>query len=449
MKKLLIILMVLFNVSANAKTNYTTVTLANGLQAYLIEDHRQPIAVSMVWYNIGSADEKPGKSGIAHLLEHLMFKGTDKIPPQEFSKIIARLGGVDNASTSADYTNYYQMINVENLDKALAMEADRMENLKLSEEDFQTELAVVIQERQQRIDNSPWGRFYEKIMSALYTHLPYKIITTGTMADLDNLTRQDALDWYKSYYRPNNAKIIIIGDVSPYDFKRLITEKFANLKEKEFSIKAWANEPLYKEPKRLEIEDKQIKSPSYYKIFRVPSAFAGVNGAKPNQQDMYNLIILESLLANSKSSYLYQELVLDQQVANSVGVDYSPVSKAETTFDFSLQIKDEISKENAEKTLRLSLDKFITEFNDVEKLETAKTEIKASQIYSKDDSIAFARSLGKFISAGGTIEQYDQFFTNIDSVTQESLKATAKKYLQSNQYMDAWLTPAPKKAKSK
>ncbi|HAG52736.1 MAG TPA: peptidase M16, partial [Alphaproteobacteria bacterium] len=195
MKKLLIIFMLAFSFNANAKTEYTKLTLDNGLQAYLIEDHRQPIAINMLWYNVGSADEVQGKSGLAHLLEHLMFKGTDNIPPQEFSKIIARLGGVDNASTSFDYTNYYQLINTKNLSKAMSMEADRMENLKLSEQDFQTERDVVIQERHQRIDNSPWGRFYEKVMTSLYSELPYKIITTGTVEDLNNLTRQDSIDW--------------------------------------------------------------------------------------------------------------------------------------------------------------------------------------------------------------------------------------------------------------
>lgn len=441
MKKLLIILMVLFSINANAKTDYTKITLGNGLQAYLIEDHRQPIAVSMMWYNVGSGDEIAGKSGIAHLLEHLMFKGTDKIPPQEFSKTIARLGGVDNASTSGDYTNYYQLINTKNLSKAMAMEADRMENLKLSEEDFQTERAVVIQERQQRIDNSPWGRFYEKIMSTLYLQLPYKIITTGVMEDLNNLTRQDALNWYNSYYAPNNAKLIVVGDLKPEEFKKLVSENFAHVKQKFFQTNKWPNEPLYTDIKNLTVEDKQVKSSTYYKIFRVPSAFAGIAGQSYEKSDMFNLMILENLLANSKSSYLYQQLVLDQQIANSVGVDYSPISRAETTFDFSLQIKDDVSKQNAEKSLETAINQFIEEFSDENKLAAAKLEIKASQIYAKDDSIAYARSIGKFLSAGGTVEEYDQFFTGIDLVSIESIKETAKKYLQGKQVLNAWLTP--------
>lgn len=444
MKKLLICLMVLFSFNASANTNYTKLTLDNGMQAYLIEDHRQPIAVSMIWYKVGSADEAVGKSGIAHLLEHLMFKGTDKIPPQEFSKIIARLGGVDNASTSSDYTNYFQLINTRNLDKAMSMEADRMENLKLSEDDFQTERAVVIQERQQRIDNSPWGRFYEKIMSSLYDVLPYRVLTTGTMDDLNNLTRQDALNWYKSYYAPNNAVLLVVGDLTPEKFKELANNNFSAVKAKPFKRNTWPIEPLYKEPKRLEVKDQQVKAPTYYKIFRVPSAFNGVAGQAYNKNDMFNLMVLESLIAGSKASFLYKELVLDQQVVNSVGVDYSPISRAETTFDFSLQVKDNMDNQLIEKALVAGINKFINTFNNEEKLQAAKNEIKASQTYAKDDSISFARSLGKFLNSGGTVEQYDMFFTGIDSVTLETLKDTAKKYLQTKQYMDAWLLPKVK-----
>tara|TARA_Y100001960_G_scaffold313821_1_gene377269 strand:+ start:1186 stop:2520 length:1335 start_codon:yes stop_codon:yes gene_type:complete len=444
MKKLLIMLMVFLSFNANAKTEYTKLTLENGMQAYLIEDHRQPIAINMVWYKAGAADEKPEKAGIAHLLEHLMFKGTDKIPPQEFSKIVARLGGMDNASTSQDYTNYYQLINVKNLGKAMAMEADRMENLKLSEEDFKTERDVVIQERKQRYDNRPMGRFYEKVMNELYDLSPYKIITIGTIETINNLTRQDALDWYNSFYAPNNAILTVIGDVTPAEFKILVEENFGKVKAKAFSHPIWPVEPLYKEPKNLVVEDNQIKAPTYYKVYRAPSAFAGVAGEAFNQNDIYNLIVLENIIANSKSSMLYQDLVLDQQIVNGIGASYSPIGRTESTFDFYLQVKDNMDIKSVEKSLQASINKFITEFNDEDKLNAAKTEIKASQIYAKDDAIAYARSIGQFLSAGGTVEQFDTFFNGIDHVTIKSLKQTAKRYLQSDQYMNAWLVPAKK-----
>jgi zinc protease len=449
MQKLLIILMVLLSFNANAKTNYTKVTLDNGLKAYLIQDHRQPIAVSMVWYNIGSADEVAGKSGLAHLLEHLMFKGTDKIKPQEFSKTIAKLGGVDNASTSTDYTNYYQLINIKNLDKALSMEADRMQNLKLSETDFQTERDVVKQERVQRIDNSPWGRFYEKVMFGLYDKLPYKNITTGSMEDLNNLTREDALNWYKSYYTPNNATVVIVGDLTPEEFKKLINKNFANIASKNISKKTWPTEPLYKNSKSLEVADKQIKSSSYYKIFRTPSYFSGLAGQGVNKNDIYNLIALSDLLGNAQSGFLYKELVLNKNLANSVGLDYSPISKAETTFDISIQVKNNIKQKDVEQALDIAINNFIEQFNNQEKLESIKNRMKASQIYLKDDSMAYAQSIAKFITAGGTIEEYDSLFENIDNITINSIKEVTSKYLTGEQFLKAWLTPQPTKQANK
>lgn len=441
-KNLLCVFMLLLSLSANAETNYTKINLENGLQAYLIEDHRQPIAVHMLWYNAGSADEVAGKSGLAHLLEHLMFKGTDNIPPQEFSKIIAKLGGVDNASTSFDYTNYYQLINTESLDEAMFMEADRMQNLKLSEQDFQTERAVVIQERKQRIDNSPFGRFYEKVMDALYDESPYRIITTGTMADLNNLTRQDALDWYKRYYAPNNAILLVVGDLTPEEFEIMVKKNYSDLKPQEIAHQTWATEPLYKESKELIVEDKQVRSPTYYKLIRTPSFFTGVAGAEVEKSEIYDLLVLQELLAGSNTSYLYEQLVLNQEIANSVASDYSPIGRTETTFDFYIQVKDDVSIEKMQKSLNFALDEFANNFNDQEKLETAKVKIKASQVYAKDDAMSFARMMGKFLSAGGSIEDYDEFFIKLDEVSIESLQKTAQKYFSSKQQLDAWLIPA-------
>ncbi|HAG53179.1 MAG TPA: hypothetical protein DCL21_05275, partial [Alphaproteobacteria bacterium] len=206
----------------------------------------------------------------------------------------------------------------------------------------------------------------------------------------------------------------------------------------------WATEPRYKSEKELIVKDKQVRSPTYYKIFRVPSLFAGIAGEEVDENEIYNLIILSQLLGSSNTSYLYEKLVLNQEVANSVSSDYSPVGRTEATFDFNLQVKDGVSISTMEKALEFALDSFINDFNDQEKLEIAKTNIKASQVYAKDDAMAFARSMGKFLSAGGSIEQYDAFFNKIDAVTLDSLKQTAKKYLQSDQVLDAWLVPEDK-----
>mgnify|MGYP000273776602 CR=1 FL=1 len=448
-KNLLCVFMLMLSFNANAKTNYTNLTLENGLQAYLIEDHRQPIAVHMMWYKAGSADEVAGKSGLAHLLEHLMFKGTDKIAPQDFSKIIAKLGGIDNASTSFDYTNYFQMINTKNLSKAMSMEADRMENLKFSEEDFQTERSVVIQERKQRIDNSPWGRFYEKVMAALYEEMPYKTITTGTLEDLDNLTRKDSIDWYNTYYAPNNAILLVVGDLTPEKFKELVEKNYSRLKPQEINHDKWNIEPKFEEPKKLVVNDKQVKSPTYYKIFRTPSFFKGIAGEEVNKNDIYNLIVLKELLGGSNTSYLYEKLVLNQELANSISADYTPIGRNESTFDFYLQVKDGVSISKMEKALNFTIDEFTNNFNDQEKLDIAKTKITASQIYARDDAMAFARMMGKFLSAGGKIEDYDDLFIKLDEVSIESIKSTAKKFLSSDQVLDAWLLPESKDVEKK
>lgn len=445
MKKIILTLFAaVLALNAYAHTQYTKLVLDNGLEAYLIQDHRQPIAINMVWYKVGSADEVLGKSGLAHLHEHLMFKGTDKIAPQDFSKQIAKLGGVDNASTSFDYTNYYQLINTQNLSTAMGMEADRMTNLKFSEQDFQTERDVVIQERKQRIDNSPWGRFYEKFMGEMYSTMPYKIITTGTMEDLNNLTRQDSLDWYKKYYSPNNAVVLIVGDLQPEEFKKLVQKHYGDIKSSNVEPTKWATEPLFDKSKRLEVKDKQVKSANYFKSFRVPSVKSGVAGEKVDMKELANLTVLAELMAGSKTSYLYNKIILDDDIANSISADYSPISRAETTFDITLQVKDGVSIEKTEKVVDKAIHDFINNFNDKEKLEIAKTKIRASQVYAIDDAMSYSRLIGKILTVGATIEMYDSYFHSINDVTLESLKQTANKYLHSDQYMNAWLMPEDK-----
>ena len=214
---------------ARATPRVVEFTLGNGLQVLVIPDHRAPVVTQMIWYKVGAADEPPGSSGIAHFLEHLMFKGTDAIPPGQFSKIVAKNGGEDNAFTNHDVTAYFQRVAKDRLPTVMAMEADRMANLRLSKEDVATERDVILEERRSRVDNDPSSILQEQMMAALYTKHPYGIPIIGWAHEVAALDRDDALSFYKRFYAPNNALLVVAGDVEPDEVRKLAEETFGKL----------------------------------------------------------------------------------------------------------------------------------------------------------------------------------------------------------------------------
>ncbi len=303
---------------AKASPRTTEFTLANGLQVLVIPDHRAPVVTQMVWYKVGAADEPPGSSGIAHFLEHLMFKGTEEIPPGQFSKIVAKNGGDDNAFTNHDITAYFQRVAKDRLPMVMAMEADRMANLRLSEEDVVTERNVILEERRSRIDNDPSSILQEQMMAALYTNHPYGIPVIGWEHEIAALDRDDALGFYKRFYAPNNALLVVAGDVEPGEVKRLAEETFGKIApNKSLNGRIRPHEPEHAAPVRVELDDPRAGRLTVQRYYLAPSYTSAAAG------EAEALDLLMRIAVKGSTSRLYRRLVVEQKKAASAGGWYS------------------------------------------------------------------------------------------------------------------------------
>ena len=415
-------------VSAHA-LDFDRYELENGLEVIVVPDHRAPVVVNFVWYRTGAADEVAGKTGIAHVLEHLMFKGTKDIPPGEFSKIIARNGGKDNAFTSLDYTAYYQKIAKDRLEVAMRMEADRMGNLELAEKDFQTERDVVLEERRWRVESKPVSRFYEALQSTFFTSHPYGRPVIGWKKDLEGLTRQDALDWYNQGYAPNNATLILVGDITLEEAKPLVAKTYGKVAKRDVLRPAWLQEPVFKSPKVYRKIDKEVKVPNYIKMYRAPSRFLGVAGSKEGTEDALALSLASDILGGGKTSRLYKTLVQEMKIANAVFMGYTAVMRNESSVDISAQPKPDIKLSQLETAIQKVVDNFIKNGVDDKELQRAKSKMLSLDVYARDDPFVSAYHLGKWIVSGGRAQDFDNWIEEVKLITVDDVQRAAAKYL--------------------
>src|SRR5262245_30391519 len=302
--------------AAAAVFNPSTITLANGLQVVVIENHRAPVVTHVVWYRVGDADEMPGKTGIAHFLEHLMFKGTKTVPPGAFSEIVARLGGNENAFTTEDYTAYFQSVAVEHLEEMMKLEADRMANLVLTDDVVMPERDVILEERRQRIDNDPGAQLMEMARSALFLNHPYRMPTIGWENEMRGLTTADAIAWHTKWYEPGNAIVVISGDVTMDKVRPLAEKYYGVLPAAVVPARVRPDEPVQFAPRRLTKEDPRVQLASWTRIYEAPSYHRGA------KEHAYALEVLAELLGGSTSSRLYRSLVVQQKVATGAGTGY-------------------------------------------------------------------------------------------------------------------------------
>lgn len=424
---------------ANA-LEFDTFSLDNGLTVYVIEDHRAPVALNFVWYPIGAGDEVEGKTGIAHMLEHLMFKGTKNIPPQEFSKIVARYGGQDNAFTSYDYTAYYQKVGVDNVEKMMEIEADRMRGLTFTDTEFLPERDVVMEERRLRTDSKPMARFYEKLMHLHMPHHPYGRPIIGWMKDIQGYTSEMAHDWYKQWYQPSYATLIVAGDVTLKQVKEWVSKTYAQVPNtKEITRPTWSVEPLFEKPKRVEHIDAEIKVPAFVRLYRTPSYFEGIAGEAVSQKDILPLSLLSYVLGSGSTSKLYKTLVKEQKKAVSVSTHYASISRGESSFDFYLTPAEGISLSEAEKALDIELQRILAE-KDIseEDLERAKTQFLAADVYGRDDLFVTTYHFGRWLSSGGKAEHFDDWMEEIKEVSVEDLFRVAHTYFNDQQSTTAY-----------
>jgi zinc protease len=414
----------------------TTFRLANGLEVVVITNMRAPIVTHMVWYHVGSADEPRGKSGIAHYLEHLMFKGTEQIKPGEFSRTIARNGGRDNAFTTHDYTAYYQNVAVDRLPLVMRMEADRMANLNLTDAVARPELDVVLEERRTRTDNEPASRLYEQAQAALFIHHPYGIPIIGWENEIRALDYRDALAFYRTWYAPNNATVVVAGAVTAADVRPLVEQYYGPLQARPVPARVRVAEPEHVAAVRLEMTSDRVRQPSWSRRYVAPSHHAG------ETQHAYALELLSEILGGGETSRLNRSLVVDQQIAASAGADYE-ASRLDLG-SFVIYASPRPGREIAE--LERAVEAEVRRVRDAgvtdDELARAKLRLRAAAVYALDSLSTGARTLGTALSTGGTVDDVESWPERIGAVTVEQVRDAARAVLKDDTAVTSLLKPA-------
>ncbi|WP_342709711.1 pitrilysin family protein [Bradyrhizobium sp. B124] len=407
-------------------------TLQNGLQVVVIADHRTPVVTQMIWYKVGSADEPPGKSGLAHFLEHLMFKGTSKHPANEFSQTVLRVGGKQNAFTGFDYTSYFQHVPREQLGKMMEFEADRMTGLILKDENVLSERDVVLEEFNMRVANNPGERLTEQMMASLYLNHPYGRPIIGWRQEIEKLDREDALAFYKRFYAPNNAILIIAGDVDPKEIRPVVEEKFGAIPPQP-SIPAERLRPLEPTPaasRTVTLTDPRVEQPVLRRYYLVPSA---------RTSESRVLDVLGQLMGGGVNSYLYRTLVIDKQLAVSVEASYHAAALDPSQFVITAIPKPGVKFDQIER----GIDEVIADIAhtppSTEDLERVKTRLIAQAIYAQDDQEMLASWYGSGLTTGLCIDDIRGWPDGIRAVGAQQVQEATRKWLDKKRSVTGYL----------
>ncbi|MEY4871084.1 MAG: hypothetical protein RLZZ563_414 [Pseudomonadota bacterium] len=407
---------------AHATEDVTSFALDNGLQVVVIEDHRAPVVVQMVWYRVGAADEPAGKSGIAHFLEHLMFKGTDDVGPGEFSAIVEAQGGSDNAFTSWDYTAYFQRVAADRLDLVMTLEADRMRDLRLPEAEVLTERDVIVEERNQRTDSSPGALLGEQMRAAQFLNHPYGIPIIGWRHEMETLTREDALAFYQDHYAPNNAVLVVAGDVTPDQVRALAETHYGPIAPSDaITPRQRPSEPPQLSERRMTMADARVSEPYISRSYLAPERDPG------DQKTAAALTILAELLGgNGTTSVLARALQFDQQKAVYTAAFYDGSTVDDTTFSLVVVPTPDTTLADAEAAMDAAITAFLETGPDPDAFARIKTQIRAADIYARDDAEGLARRYGEGLSNGLSVEDIKDWPAVLDAVTPEDVLAAAK-----------------------
>ena len=418
-------------------------TLGNGLQVVVIPDHRTPVVTEMVWYKVGSADETAGKSGLAHFLEHLMFKGTSKHPAGEFSKTVLRVGGNENAFTSTDYTGYFQRVPREHLARMMEFEADRMTGLILKDENVLPERDVVLEEYNMRVANNPDARLTEQIMAALYLNHPYGRPVIGWHQEIEKLDRDDALAFYRRFYAPNNAILVIAGDVDAKDIRPMAEQTFGKVAPQP-SIPAERlrpQEPVPIAPRTVTLSDPRAEQPNMRRYYLVPSATTAAAG------ESAALDVLAQLMGGGSNSYLYRALVVDRPLAVNAGAAYQSTALDPTQFMISAAPRPGVEFPQIEQVIDDVIAEVVNNPIRAEDLERVKTQLIAEAIYAQDSQETLARWYGGALTTGLSIEDIRSWPDRIKAVTAAQVRDAAQKWLVKTRSVTGYLVKdnAPKR----
>lgn len=421
----------------------TTFTLRNGLQVVVIPDRRTPVVTHMLWYKVGSADETPGKSGLAHFLEHLMFKGTSKHPAGRFSKTVLQVGGNENAFTSTDYTGYFQRVPRDQLAKMMEFEADRMTGLVLKDENVLPERDVVLEEFNMRVANNPDARLTEQILAALYLNHPYGRPVIGWRQEIEKLDREDALAFYKRFYAPNNAILVIAGDVEPGEIRPMVEQAYGDIPARPDipARRVRPQEPVPAAPRTVTLSDPRVEQTSVRRYYLVPSANTAAAG------ESAALDVLAQLMGGGANSYLYRALVIDRPLAVTAGAGYQGTALDATQFVIAVSPKPGVDFSQIEQVI----DEVIADVGRnparAEDLERVKTQLIAEAIYAQDNQATLARWYGGALTSGLSIEDIRAWPDRIRAVTAEQVREAAQKWLEKNRSVTGYLIKdtAPKR----
>jgi zinc protease len=419
-------------------------TLGNGLEVVVIPDHRTPVVTHMVYYKVGAADETAGKSGLAHFLEHLMFKGTNKNPLGRFSQAVFTLGGQENAFTTGDYTAFYQRTPRDRLRTLMEFEADRMTGLVLTDAVVRPELQVVLEEQNMRVANNPGARLSEAVDAALFLNHPYGRPVIGWRHEIEKLDRTQALAFYRRFYTPNNAVVVVAGDVAADEVKTLAEATYGKVEPVvETPPRLRPTEPPQEAARTVTLADPRVTQSSLRRVYLAPSAHTGAPG------ESEALDVLAAILSSGEESRLHQALVIDQEIALSAGAGYDSTALDYGSFRVSATPKGGTTLPQIEAAMDAVLadviDKGVTE----EELERSKNSLIAEAIYAQDNQTTLARWYGAALATGLTVESVEEWPDRVRRVTADEVRAAARRYLDKRSSVTGYLVPAPAVAGAK
>ncbi len=434
MKKFLLFLLLL-PATIFAAPHVVEHTLANGLKILVQEDHRSPVVVSQVWYKVGASYEPSGITGISHMLEHMMFKGTDKHAPGEFSRIIAENGGEENAFTGYDYTAYFQTMAAEKLPVSFELEADRMRHLRILPEELKKELEVVTEERRMRTDDNPQAKMAEQFAAMAHTSSPYKNPIIGWVTDIAAYTAPDLQAWYSRWYAPNNATLVVVGDVKIEEVFALAEKHFGELKPSELV-------PLKPQIEAAQIGTRKMtvkvpaKLPSVVLGYHVPS----LKTAK-SENEAYALEVLAGVLDGGNSARLSSSLIRGKQIAGAANAGYNLTSRLDDLFELEATPSQGKTVQDVEAALKAEIVKLQTKLVEPTELERIKAQVLASEVYQRDSNFYQAMQLGMLETVGLGWQKESEYVEKINQVTPEQIREVAQKYLIDDHLNVAYLEP--------
>jgi zinc protease len=416
-------------------------TLSNGLDVVVIPDHRAPVVTHMIWYRNGAADDPQGKSGIAHFLEHLMFKGTKRHPKGEFSEFVSEVGGMENAFTGNDFTAYFQQIAKQHLKACMAFEADRMTGLILTDDIVAPERDVVLEERRMHCDSDPGAQLGEAVQAALFTHHPYGIPVIGWGHEIEGLNREDALAYYRRFYTPENAILVVAGDVEPEEARKLAEETYGKIKPRGAKPeRVRPTEPPTVANRLVTVADDKVEQPGWQRHYLAPSARTAPEG------DAEALELLAHLFGGGQTSFLYRTLVMEERIAVSAWAYYHGATVDQSRFIVNMTPAPGVSLEMLDKAFDRALARFVQEGVEAGDLERAKTRMVADAIYARDSQSDLARWYGSSLAIGQTLRDVEEWPARIERVSAEDVTQAARRWLDHKPAVTGHLMPLVEEA---